>query len=143
MNRNEIVEQVTKIYKDYDGYFHNVYDFSYATPYHESQIFRHEDELYLVLSNILSEEPNHNLTSYCKIPKTYNELNKLMKELGYIKDNRKQMDLNTLKLVYEYLEDRLEFLDKNRPKSKSIVGMELACQFVFDLIASNGEGVKK
>lgn len=61
---------------------------------------------------------------------------KLMKELAYTKEHTNIMDLNTLQLIYEHLENRLECLEKNRPKSKSIIGMELACQFVFDIIAS-------
>jgi hypothetical protein len=47
----------------------------------------------------------------------------------------KEIDSKTLDIIYEKLDDQLEFLKKNRKDNKCIDGMELACQIVFDLIA--------
>jgi hypothetical protein len=144
MDRTEIVKQVNRIYQDYYGYFCNVSDYSGITSYKEYSIFKQKDDLYLVLENVSGIDPLHDLKLYCKIPKNKNELTQLMFKLGYVENHQtEQMNLNTLNFVYKHLEDKLDFLEKNRPNSKSIIGMELACQFVFDLIASNGEGVKK
>lgn len=137
MIKEKIIEQVNKIYKDYDGYFYNKYEYDETKSYHENNIFRYKDNLYLVLSNVSGITPSHDLKLYCRIPKTENDLSELMKELGYIKNRIEHMDLDTLKLVYKHIEDRLEFLDKNRHQSKSIIGMELACQLVLELMVEN------
>lgn len=45
------------------------------------------------------------------------------------------MDLDTLKLILITLDNKLNLLKDKKPKSKSIEGMELACQIVLGLIA--------
>lgn len=46
-----------------------------------------------------------------------------------------EMDFKTLNLLYESLDNKLNKIKEKYPKSKSIVGMEITLQLIFDIIA--------
>lgn len=99
MEKGKILERVCEIKSNFREYYINNFNFyKITTQYKENDLFKYNNDLYLVLNDIwgIIPSPMYDLKLYCKIPKSADELDELIARLGY---NWIQVSENGLKYV--------------------------------------------
>jgi len=81
MNK-EILELIIKIGEDITKYKYVGY-FNLTFTYFKYDLLIYKDDLYLVLKSVMAIIPNDDRINYVKIPKTEEELNKVIEYYGY------------------------------------------------------------
>lgn len=97
MQKGKILERVYEIKSDFRKYYINTFNFyNITTQYKEDDIFKYNNDLYLVLNDVWGITPVNDLIIYCKIPNGVDELDELIVRLGY---NWTQITDNGLKYL--------------------------------------------
>jgi len=97
MENSKILETVYEIKSNFKEYYVNTFDFyKITTQYTENDIFKYNNDLYLVLNDVWGITPVNDLIIYCKIPNSVDELDQLIARLGY---NWTQVTENGLKYL--------------------------------------------
>jgi len=81
MNK-ETLELILNLGKDTSKYKY-VGNFNIILNYFKYDLFVYKDDLYLVLKSVISITPNDDRINYVRVPKTEEELNKIIKYYGF------------------------------------------------------------